>query len=100
MIDTPVKRKVTEKMGPKWTHDQVSQRAGVGRVDTTRHLLCTGDADCQARHTPAVQVRIAQALGTSVGELFGDHAWFRLAARKLEARLLELRKLDPMRRVG
>jgi len=33
------------------------------------------------------QRRIANAVGTSVGYLFGDGAWFRVAARKLvEAR--------------
>jgi len=35
------------------------------------------------RFTQGVQEDVAQALGVTVGDLFGDWAWFRVAARKL-----------------
>lgn len=43
----------------------------------------------EGRKNPRLQKAIANWAGMSVGELFGDAAWFRVAAKKLEALLRE-----------
>lgn len=86
LIPTPVKKKVAQTIGEDLNHTEIAQRVGVPQIAITRHLLCTQQPGCTARHTPEIQHAIAKALGISEGELFGAHAWFRLAAAKLEDR--------------
>jgi hypothetical protein len=96
MIHSLVKSKVSQRLGKRWTHDQLAQRVGVRRVDITRAVICTGDAECTARHTADIQDAIAGALGMTTGELFGEHAWFRIAGRKLAERAEAVAEgLDP-----
>lgn len=85
MFHTSVKQKVTKMLGDRWTHGQIAQQIGVSRCAVTFELNCTGGADCRARHTPSVQEAVAKAVGMSVPELFGRHAWYRLAAKRLLA---------------
>jgi hypothetical protein len=86
VIPTPVKEKVAEALGKCMTHAQIAQQIGVPQIAVTRHLLCTQQPGCTARHTPELQNALAKALGLSVDALFGPHAWYKLAAAKLEER--------------
>lgn len=83
---TPVKGKLTRVLGNHWTHRAIAQQAGVQRSAVTMEVNCTEEPDCSARHNPAVQEAIAKAVDISVGKLFGQHAWFRIAGKQLVAR--------------
>ena len=92
MYMTPVKERVTKALGPRWTLAQIAERAGVRWYEVAQVAKCTGDSSCRARHTPGVQDAVAKAVGLSPAELFGKHAWFRLAAYALKAQKAGLRR--------
>ena len=83
MWHTQVKATISRRLGPEWSAAEIAERANLCRPDVTRALKCTGDRTCRARHGMNVQDAIAKAVGISTAELFGPHAWFRLAAVKL-----------------
>ena len=83
MLWSPVKAKVTAALGPKWSTRTLAAEIGCHRTALTRALAFTGAAGCPARHTLEVQDALAQRLGMSTADLFGEHAWFKLAAAGL-----------------
>lgn len=88
-LHTVVKTKLAEKLGPNATQREIANRAGIGETEVSLALMCTGEADCPARHSARIQDAIAKAAGLSTSALFGGHAWFRLALSKLEERKKE-----------
>ena len=76
----PVKLRVLQKLSQNdWTCRQLAERCG--RTESEVSDVLRG-----RRFSEGVQENIAQALGMSVGRLFGEWAWFRVAAKKLKAR--------------
>ena len=86
MLHTAVKDRIGKRLGRRWTQPQLARLAGLSRQQVSMELCCTGDKECGARHTPQVQDAMAKAVGMSTAQLFGKHAWFRLAARDLKRR--------------
>ena len=77
---TPVKLRVLKKLSENgWTCAVLART--IDRTQTEVSYVLNGQ-----RHSRGVQEDIARALGASVGALFGEWAWFRVAAKKLKAR--------------
>jgi hypothetical protein len=89
MWHTRVKEKISRQLGPNWRAAELAARAGLSQAEMSQALQCTGSKGCIARHGQRIQDAVAGALGISTSELFGPHAWFRLAAAKLQARIKE-----------
>ena len=80
MNPTPVKLKVLSALADDGgTCADLARKIGKHRSEVSNVLS-------GRRCTPDTQQKLAKALGMSVGELFGDWAWFRRAARKLAQR--------------
>ena len=80
MILNSVKLKVLQKLGrDARTCADLARRIGKDKSEVS-HVLAG------RRFTPDTQEKIARYLGMPVQGLFGEWAWFRVAARKLKAR--------------
>lgn len=88
---TPIKLKIINSQWYKDLCEKIGdvpefQQILAGRLDIDKRYLSlalNGKITFQK-----IQEKIANEIGISVGELFGDDAWFRLAAQRLKERQL------------